>query len=258
MGERRVLAWRCHADRRSLMAWKGVIIVTFGRTGSTLLMGLLNRIDGYLIRGENKNCFYGLFGFWQSLKLTQAVNGNRILSPSDPFFNDLQLPAVAEQLSHLARTVICGHESPSVFGFKEIWYASEFYPESSPENRNELALPDYEAFESYLDFLCMIFPQCCLLLNTRDIESAVRSDWWANDPVRARRFMEMAGDWYMRYMDRHTNCFQISYEDVLRKSGRLREMYAFLEAAYDDAVVDRVLSIPHGYKSQPLVENSAR
>ena len=37
--------------------FRTVNIVTYGRSGSTLLMGLLNAIDGYRIRGENFNCF---------------------------------------------------------------------------------------------------------------------------------------------------------------------------------------------------------
>lgn len=43
--------------------WCGeyVFVVSYGRSGSTLLMGLLNAIPGYRIRGENYNTLYRLY-----------------------------------------------------------------------------------------------------------------------------------------------------------------------------------------------------
>ena len=40
-----------------------VFVMTYGRSGSTLLMGLLNTIPGYLIRGENDDALRFLFDF---------------------------------------------------------------------------------------------------------------------------------------------------------------------------------------------------
>jgi hypothetical protein len=37
-------------SERDVMRWLSVLIISHGRTGSTLLMGLLNLIDGVLIR----------------------------------------------------------------------------------------------------------------------------------------------------------------------------------------------------------------
>jgi hypothetical protein len=39
-----------------------IFVVTYGRSGSTLLQGVLNGIPGFLIRGENKDIVGHLLG----------------------------------------------------------------------------------------------------------------------------------------------------------------------------------------------------
>ena len=85
------------------MAWRTALIITYGRTGSTLLMGLLNKIDGYLIRGENNNCFHSLFKFVKSLEQTRLLQGNSLNAPVNPWFNEFQMPPVTEQLAEIAK-----------------------------------------------------------------------------------------------------------------------------------------------------------
>lgn len=40
-----------------------LFVVTYGRSGSTLVQGLLNSIPGYLIRGENRGVLYRLYQY---------------------------------------------------------------------------------------------------------------------------------------------------------------------------------------------------
>ena len=40
-----------------------IFIVTYGRSGSTLLQGILNSIPGYLVRGENRQALRHLYAF---------------------------------------------------------------------------------------------------------------------------------------------------------------------------------------------------
>ncbi len=46
-----------------MKAKRSVIVITYGRTGSTLLVGLLNSAEKTLIRGENGNFFFNLVFF---------------------------------------------------------------------------------------------------------------------------------------------------------------------------------------------------
>ena len=44
-----------------------VFVMTYGRSGSTLVQGLLNAIPGYLIRGENAAALNHLHGFHKTM-----------------------------------------------------------------------------------------------------------------------------------------------------------------------------------------------
>ena len=90
-----------------------------------------------------------------------------------------------------------------------------------------------------------------MLLNTRCIDDTVKSEWWAEKPAgEARQFMELAHEWYARYMSRRANCFPIAYEELVRKRTPLREMFGFLEVDYDEEMVDGVLSVRHSYTTR--------
>ncbi len=41
--------------------------MTYGRSGSTLVQGILDSIPGYLIRGENRDALPHLFAYHQTL-----------------------------------------------------------------------------------------------------------------------------------------------------------------------------------------------
>ncbi len=49
-----------------------LFVMTYGRSGSTLVSGLLNAVPGYLVRGENRNALLHLFRYHQSLATEKA------------------------------------------------------------------------------------------------------------------------------------------------------------------------------------------
>ena len=65
------------------MNFESILIITYGRSGSTLLQGVLNAIDGVLIRGENMNMCFHMFKTYQAI-LTSKSKSER--SPQSPFF----------------------------------------------------------------------------------------------------------------------------------------------------------------------------
>ena len=69
-------------------------MVTYGRSGSTLLMGLLNTLPGYLIRGENRDALHHLFLFDQTMR-TESGRGPEAQAPraDPPVLRDRRLPA---------------------------------------------------------------------------------------------------------------------------------------------------------------------
>ena len=61
----------------SFLNFKSIIIVTYGRSGSTLLQGLLNASPEILVKGENMNYFYHIFKSHKDLcKASSQFGGN--------------------------------------------------------------------------------------------------------------------------------------------------------------------------------------
>ena len=48
-------------------AFDAVFVITYGRSGSTLMQGILNSIDGFHIKGENNGFVFKLFESYQLL-----------------------------------------------------------------------------------------------------------------------------------------------------------------------------------------------
>ena len=94
---------------------KVVNIISCGRTGLTLLMGFLNSIDGYLIRGENLQIFHKLFEFRQ-------IAGTLKPQPAtiNPYFNNYSLHNIEEGLRSLFFTFLDPFREHNVVGFKEV------------------------------------------------------------------------------------------------------------------------------------------
>ena len=62
-----------------------VFVMTYGRSGSTLLMGILNSIPGWLLRGENRHAMRHLYDFHRSGLAERArVDPARASQPTHP------------------------------------------------------------------------------------------------------------------------------------------------------------------------------
>ncbi len=141
-------------------------VVTYGRTGSTVLQAALNALPGVLVRGENYSALRGLNAYVQAVaetadrhhagKPTHPWYGSRRLSPSD---------VVADLRRHVLDTLLRPSADTTWVGFKEVRYEPGHFP-------------TYDDLLNYLLFLDKLFPGICYLLNVRDPEAAARSGWW--------------------------------------------------------------------------------
>lgn len=215
---------------------KSILVVTYGRSGSTLLMGLLNQIDGYLIRGENNNFFFPIYKAYKNMEFSKEKFTGLGKKPTDAWFGTafIDPDMVLSDMSVLAKNFILADqlENSSIrcYGFKEIRYAHK---------------PTIDFFEDYLDFLAKIFPDCKFIFNTRNIDRVVKSEWWKDNEERSREVIAQAESAFQKYAFKHSNCFHISYEDVLSKNSKLQEMYEFIGETYDEESVDQTLSVKH-------------
>jgi len=214
--------------------YKTILVVTYGRTGSTLLQGLLNSIDGYLIRGENHNLFHGFYTAYaalqKTLKLRQEVGGN----PTQAWYGARYYDAdtFLENLQKTASTLLLANEQARCLGFKEIRYIG--------------MTSDPEALTAYLDFLQLLFKESCIIFNTRNLADTIKSGFWNNsNPDTLTHKLETLENTLFAYgMDRK-NFFHIDYADMAGHSTKIEALFEFLGEGYNKDQVEAVLSVKH-------------
>ena len=225
--------------------YKSILIVTYGRSGSTLLQGIINEIDGCLIRGENNNFFYNLFKSYKDIIIskTQSLTNN----PTHPWFGaqELNIDTLLENFNIITKNQLTSscNEEIECYGFKEIRYLST-------DINND--------FNEYLDFLSKIFPAPLIIFNTRNLDDVVKSGWWKD--IKYETAMDLlidAENKFKYYSENNKNTFQISYNDILTKSENLKCLFDKIGAEYDSKKIDLVLTKDHSYKtkSSPKARN---
>ena len=209
-----------------------LFVVTYGRSGSTLVAGLLNTLPGYLIRGENRDALHHLFRFHQTL-VTESTRGPKakLRQRTHPFFGIADFPP-EKSLAGIRRlvldTVLRPKPDTRVTGFKEIrWYH-----------------PD---LEEYVAWLREVFPGARFLVNTRAHADVLRSKWWAEGDVEQnaehlavieRRMLALAeslGD----------AAYRIHYDDYVADPTVLQGLFAWLGEDWDEATVRATMAVRH-------------
>jgi len=154
-------------------SWTPVFVVTYGRSGSTLVQGLLNALPRTLVRGENGLFFVDLFrasdrattfarkhGTHAPRLTTSAFYGaHRIREDRFTYFSRRLIQ----------RTLLGPHKSEEYdrVGFKEVaWH--------------ELEAGETEAFFDWWD---QVFPDAVYVLHTREREALPHSGFWRYQPV---------------------------------------------------------------------------
>ena len=239
-------------NRKRPLNFESLLIITYGRSGSTLLMGVLNSIEGVVIRGENYDFCFHLYKAYKAILDSKNQYGK---NSQNPFYGSDYIDE--EQLlmdySQLIKNVLLSehHKKPSnvikflksktdihlnikCFGFKEIRYERHL-----------------EEFNEYLSFLEKIFPNLCFVFNTRNNEDVLKSmkavDFYTKKPFDLN-YLKTIETTFFDYIKYHPdNTFHISYEDVITKSKRLKELFSFLGATFSQQKIDKVLSKRHSY-----------
>lgn len=210
-----------------------VFIVTYGRSGSTLLQNVLNDIPGYLIRGENDNLLFHLARAWmvgrdspEIVRRREAMAQGAQPDPRygtqiDPWFG-AELINPAELGRRLAQVFVNQVLKPGpdtrVTGFKEI--------------RFHLA---GEHMERYLDFMLNFFPNARIVFNTRNLAAVKQSGWWKTYSDEA--FLAEVGDADRRfraYAAGHPKrTIVMHHDDYKGRPEAFEPLFDFLGEPYD-------------------------
>jgi hypothetical protein len=209
-----------------------VVVVTYGRSGSTLLQGILSSVPGVMIRGENGGLVGHLFRFHDTARTHRerlARPGG--LPPSHPWWGIDGYPddaALRNLRSLLLETVLRPAADTRVVGFKEIDWTMD-------------RLPDV------LAFLQAVLPGARFVLNTRDLEAVARSKWWARDPDALTKLREMERTFVEAIADLGDAAYRVHYEDYVADPGVLRGLFVGLGEDYDEERVRAVMDVRHSY-----------
>ncbi|GGO74038.1 sulfotransferase [Nocardioides deserti] len=213
-----------------------LFVVTYGRSGSTLLAGLLNAIPGYLVRGEHRDALRHLYAYQQSLlatrdELVARYGADSLRSRTHPFFGmaDVQPQRTVRAVRHLAlETVLRPKPGTRVAGFKEIrWY--------------------HDDLEEYVAWLRKVFPGARFLVNTRDHADVLRSKWWAQgDPVeKAAELARIEERILALAADLGDAAYRVHYDEYVADPAALRGMYDWLGEPWDEDSVRATMAVRH-------------
>ena len=189
------------------MIRRTIFIVTYGRSGSTMLQSMINKFPAHVIRGENNNALLGFVRSWYELSEFSPVQVSRMRpqglpsTPSQPWFGfeEISPDELGEELAQLfMRQILRLPDSALAGGFKEIrWHEQP------------------ELFVPTLEFLRRFMPDARFVFNTRSHLAVSRSGWWRNmEKDSVVKTLETAEALYRKWQDAHPECsISMHYDD---------------------------------------------
>ncbi|WP_157982243.1 sulfotransferase [Oceanicella sp. SM1341] len=210
---------------------KYVFIITYGRSGSTLLRRILGTLPGCHITGENYMTLYPLFLSAEAARQTKKSFGEKPLADIDPWFGaDRIVPRrYARRLVNVfIDEVIAPPEDARIIGFKEIRYF---------EGGRDM--------ERFLDFMAEHFAPAKFVMNTRNWEAVAKSSWWKKqDPQKIRGLVETADQRMHAYAGQNPDrAHVIDYSDFSRNDPHaLDALFDFLGETPDHEKIGEIMA----------------
>lgn len=199
-------------------------LVTFGRSGSTLLQGHLNALPGWLIRGENGGAVEMYVAATQQAIAIADLRAFDGPIPDSGWYGLHQISPEHLRL-HTRRLVLGEILQPEpetrVCGFKDIrWRAAGLVP--------------------LLEEMREIFPGARFVMNVRSPEATARSGWWRDDAHALETItthVEALKDAADALGDA---AFLVHYEDYATDVTRLRPLIQWLGEDFDEPAHRRI------------------
>lgn len=234
---RRLRSRRRARARRGGRAPDYLFVVTYGRSGSTLLQGLLNCLPRVLVRGENSLFVLPMYrASAQAMKFRHRHYNHRPRQVQSAFYGlrNLRRTQFRTATRRLVTGYVLGPEPRSAFdviGFKEVrWH--------------EIEPKETEGFFAFMD---AAFPGARYLLNERNSEHVATSGFWRRrDDAEAYEAIDRTREIqeFLRHSrpDRTYDCRyeEITSEDRARSDAALRGIAEFVLGSCDDAVLSRM------------------
>jgi hypothetical protein len=227
-------------------ALRYVFVVTYGRSGSTLVQGLLNTIPRTLVRGENNFYILPLYRAMAAAQQVKRRYGRGSSNPTSAFYglHALRPADFAEFTGDLVVKQLLG-ETPGtdldVVGFKEVRWQRIRKAEQA----------------DFFDFMDAAFPGAQYVLNQRKFEDVAGSGFWqGREPGAVRHSVGRVEQIHEHLRStRPDRVFDTRYElltaqeddDAVEK--QLRGLAEFVVGSCDEALLAAMrntLSVGHG------------
>ena len=221
------------------MNFDRIFIVTYGRSGSTLLQGVLNSIPGACIRGENGNALALLVESFAAAEQAKNDFGHWAQTPENPWFgaDQINLSTYGRGLvAAFERSVLRPPRGASVIGFKEIRYA----------------VMEHEAFRRTIDFARRFFVNPAFIVNTRSLDSTIASATRTGMGMASQQFTDADAMLREFVSEGASDVFHVHYDDYARDASALRGLFDFLGAPFNEASIRDVLNKKHSTFAEPV------
>lgn len=210
-----------------------LFVVTYGRSGSTILSKVLNSIPGAEIKGENFHALLPIFEAIQRARRTKREHGEKKYptAASNPWYGAEKIePSVFENklVSAFIDTILNPSKDVRYIGFKEIRYSS------AGKNLNR-----------YLNFILSSFPNAKIIFNTRCPLDTSSSGW----------YKKMDQDWVIQdlqsqinkfeefHKNNRENTFLVRYEDFKGNPDYFESIFNFIgEKTFDRDLIESILN----------------
>lgn len=208
-----------------------VFVVTYGRSGSTLLNGILNSIPGYQIHGENRMVVQHLYNWQRAIDLQLTKANGLGAGPKSSWYGLRRYPrgtALEDMRRLVLRTLLRPRPKTRVVGFKEIRWPRE-------------------DLSGLIDFMTELFPEARFIFNTRNPEDVAKSKWWADVPDALEQIAAREKHWESLRTGLGDRAFWVHYDDYVGDPETLRPMFSWLGEPFDREAILRVMSKKHSY-----------
>jgi hypothetical protein len=221
---------------------RSVYVVTYGRSGSTLITGYLSRLPGFNLRGEN--CLFPYFAYKteKHIHVTRRLNFTNSNNQSHPWYGQNHLNS--KRFNSDFKNIFLNQLYPNMFipktiGFKEIRYHK---------------LVEDSDFAPMLDWLRELRAPGAIVFMFRDLDKVMTSGWWAKlkpeEAAQTRKKLEhferQSRDYAAANPD---NSIIVTYERFTTDETMPREICDLLGVKFSEQVWQDTLGTEFSWKT---------
>lgn len=176
-----------------------LFIVTYGESGSEILMKVLNHEKGIDIKGENMDLLFHIYRSYTDSKKAKQFASVESQEPTHPWYGIQQTDPsmyVAKLCNTFVEEILQPKKGTSITGFKEIRFWDH----------------DIHILDGYISFLFEFFPNSKIIFHRRDLENVMTSGWMKDfERSILKKKLETLDKWMVQCHEQYKDRTLITY-----------------------------------------------